>query len=262
MKQLLLVSSALVLTFGIILGVLALQTNRPLALMSEAKDFKPAFCPIDVTFYVNEINDDGQEVPLTIDKHPDIDVLSWSVIDGQNPEAQPIYFNKLPLIEYALQSKALTFTSIPRALDTYQKGDVAFIKLTHQSDLFSIVKHELTACASPTNPDLCSNNEQVQEASSSDLSTIDNITLDCNMTLKAGWVVQRRSSQTNPLLQSTAPSEENCDLNGDGACNTFDLFIVLDDYGKNEKDLLGDMNRDGSVNALDYTLMTSRISRL
>ncbi len=261
MKQLLLVSSALVLTFGIILGVLSLQTNRPLALMSEAKDFKPALCPIDVTLYVNEINDNGQEVPLSIDAHPDINVLSWSVLDGQNPEAQPIYFNKLPLIEYGLQSKALSLTATPRALDTYQKGDVAFIKLTHQSELFTIVKHEITTCSSPTNPNLC-DDQEIQGENINDLSILDNITLDCNMTLNAGWVVQRKSSQTNSLVQSAAPSEENCDLNGDGACNTFDLFIILDDYGKNEKDLLGDMNHDGNVNALDYTLMTSKISRL
>jgi len=260
MKQLLLVSSALVLTFGIILGVLSLQTNRPLALMSEARDFKPALCPINATFYVNEINDSGQEIPLTIDQHPDIDVLSWSILDAQNPEAQPIYFNNLPLIEYSLQSKVLSFASIPRVLDTYQKGDVTFIKLHHQSDLFTIVKHEVATCSSLTNPNLC-NTLDAQDENNNDLSVISNITLDCNMTLNAGWVVQRRS-EDNPLLQSAAPSEENCDLNDDGVCNTFDLFIVLDDYGKSEKDLLGDLNHDGYVNALDYTLMTSRISRL
>jgi hypothetical protein len=52
------------------------------------------------------------------------------------------------------------------------------------------------------------------------------------------------------------------DLNHDNACNTFDLFIVLDTYGEQGPGLVGDLNNDNKVNALDYTLITSQISLL
>lgn len=263
MKQLALVSSVLVLAFGIVLGTVYLKADKPLALLSEAKDVVPPYCPIDLRIYVHEIDKDGQEVPLSIESNADIDVLSWSIVDGQNPVSQPLYFNQLPRVEYTHTSDSLTFTSLPLAEDIYQKGDITFLSLNYQSDLFNIVKQEIATCTSPNNPALCSTLSTTDDSlPTTSLDTINGIKLDCNMRLEAGWVVQRRPSGIDQSVQSAAPSTTECDLNDDGACNTFDLFIVLDSYGKEATDLPGDLNGDSRVNALDYTLMTSKISLL
>ncbi len=264
MKQLVLVSSALFLAFGIVLGTLFLQSDKPLALLSEAKVTTPPYCPINLTLYVHEINKNGEEVPLTIESNLDIDVLQWSITDGQNLISQPLYFNQIPRMEYILRSDTLTFASSPLTQDIYQKGDETFLTLNYQNELFNIVKQEIATCSSPNKPELCSTLGSNEDAAfpTTALDTINGITLDCNMQLEAGWVVQRRPSDINQSSQSAAPSTTECDLNNDGTCNTFDLFIVLDNYGKNGLDLPGDVNGDNKVNALDYTLMTSRISLL
>ncbi len=48
----------------------------------------------------------------------------------------------------------------------------------------------------------------------------------------------------------------NTDLNGDGVTNTSDLVYCIDEYGKSsdsEQDLTCDLNKDKSVNAVDYS---------
>jgi hypothetical protein len=264
MKAITFVSSILFLTFGIIIGVLTLQTDRPFALFSSAQEYKPVYCPINAEIYVYEKDEVGQEIPLSIEKYPDINILAWNVIDGVRPNAQPLYFNELPRMEYLHTADALTFSSLPRSIDVYRKGESTSLKLNYQSDLFAIVKQEINTCSSPTHPHLC-NNATLQDdvTETIDLDTVKNISMDCNMTLKAGWVVERRAGkQADPAARTDSALTTTCDLNHDNACNTFDLFIVLDTYGEQGPGLMGDLNNDNKVNALDYTLLTSQISLL
>jgi len=260
MKPLMLVSSVLGTAFIAVIISLLLQTNTPLTQFSRADTSSTVECPMNTSLYVHEINSEGQEVPFSLDKNPSTDVLAWSISDGLNPSDQPLYFNAIPLLEYNVTSKLLSFSLLPRVIDTYQKGDTTFLTLNYPKETYSIIKQEIETCSSPKHQDLCTSTEDSTELNDS-IETIRNITLDCNMTLHAGWVVQKHPHM-NIQAQSAAPSIDQCDLNGDGACNTFDLFIVLDNYGKEAPNLPGDLNNDNTVNALDYTLMTSRISLL
>lgn len=265
-KHVVLITALIIASCGIILGVLLLYSPRSLSLLSQAAEQKAPLCPINATLYVKELDAQGREIPLSVDNHAAIDVLSWHITDGQNPNAQPLYFNQLPVLHYRLTSKVLTFSSLPRTSDIYQKGDVTFLKLGYQSDLFRVVKKEIFTCSSPKDPNLCTSGMTYDsvDTATNDLDILNGISLDCNMTLEAGWVVQKiLSTEARATSQAMAPpSLSDCDLNNDSACNTFDLFIVIDDYGKEGAKLTGDLNKDGKVNALDYTLLTSSISHL
>ena len=245
-KHVLLLTTFILLAFGVIMGLLVQASDTPLTLLSQASEQKTADCPINATYYIKEIDEKGQEIPLNLDNYPESDPRAWTITDGQNVDV-PLYFNQLPLLRYALDVEAT---------NTNRKGDVTFLKLTYPTDQFRIVKNEILTCASPQNPHLCT---APQAESADELDVIGGITLDCNMTLEAGWVVQKILSVKS---QTIIPLLADCDLNNDGACNTFDLFLVIDDYGKEARQLIGDLNHDGRVNALDYTLLTSSISLL
>lgn len=258
MKPLLLVTSLLFFAFAVTAGALFLRTDAPLSLLSNAQSAAPLNCKLDATLYVRELDSNGLELPLSTNRHPDIDVFAWTIIDTQKPNAQSIFFTALPILEHSIQTNTLAFNPQPRISDVYQNRDKAIFTLNYQKDLFRVVKSEIAECSTPHNKNICGENAVGDNQENFSLESLRPIELMCNMTLKAGWVVQRISPQEN----AASASNIMCDLNGDNACNTFDLFIVLDTYGEKGTDLKGDINTDGTVNALDYTLMTSSISLL
>ncbi|KXK11204.1 MAG: hypothetical protein UZ22_OP11002000408 [Microgenomates bacterium OLB23] len=239
-----------------------MQADTPIALLSEASNTNSAayYCPVDITLYVHEQDTLGQQVPLSLESYPELDLMQWSITTN-NAQSAPLYFNELPLMQYSAKNTFLSLVTDPKQADMFAKKDVAALQLNYQSDLFRVVKQEVVTCASATQQNLCNTQTEDESNNQQQLTTL-SATMDCGMKLVAGWVVEKVATNTSPSSATTATTIVQCDLNSDGACNTFDLFVILDTYGSKGSGLNGDLNNDQAVNALDYTLMTSRISLL
>ena len=80
------------------------------------------------------------------------------------------------------------------------------------------------------------------------------------MNLEVEWVLSQAEPSAGTQTKTDTFVPTQCDLNNDYTCNTYDLFIVIDEYGSKGSDLYGDANGDEKVNALDYDIVISEMT--
>ncbi len=220
-------------------------------------------CTMSVSVYINEMLEDGTEIPLDFTKYEDLDPAKWGFADtiNQPPYANTIItFNHDSLARYDTFVGELAFVPFPKASQIYSNEQTTDLTLFSQ-DMYSVVRREIKKC-SITGSD-------VWECKESDISTdpyvISNVPVTCNMNLEFGWIVKRgESEEVETEVNNSQGFSKNqsikfisTDLNGDGITSATDLSIVITGYGQN--DPLADVNKDGKVNGLDWTLIVEEI---
>lgn len=185
--------------------------------------------------------------------------LIWGFADTINlpPYTETVIpFNAPDTAEYTISSKKNSFAYKPEEYQIYPSDQTISVTAMIDDINFEVVERRIDECsAGESETWRCGSQEDI-----TDMHTISNIDLTCDMNLELGWVVKRRSepgytssqfSETNPIQFSTT------DLNGDGIASAIDLTIIIASYGKTDPS--ADVNKDGKINVIDYQLVSDAI---
>lgn len=218
-------------------------------------------CHINISAYVHEISETGEELPLNFANNPDLNPNEWGFADTLHlPPNQPtiISFNHAENAQYNLFAHELSFVPFPLENEIYRTNSEVSTTLLYDRNLYEIERKEIKRCNSTQNDTW----QCLDTNTTGNLETISGLIVKCNINLEFGWVVQRK--QGDPLEQSftkVKPLGSNPgDINLDQATNLIDLLEVLEAYSACGKDLKADLNNDGCVNSIDYTIVTDNIT--
>ena len=217
-------------------------------------------CPLRINIHVKEATEDGEEILLQMSDVREDDV-QWGFVDALHTstgDRKAISFNHDTYVQYSMYASELSFVPFPEVDEVYEEGSNTFVRFLYNQNNFDILRKEVIRCNSTESEQwLCK--PDLQE----NLDTISGITLKCNMDLDLGWVVLRKSEtvqNTSSFSKNRKAVFKTCDLNDDSACNTIDLLIVLESYGKRGSDTsVADLNNDSRVDALDYTIVFDQV---
>ena len=132
--------------------------------------------------------------------------------------------------------------------------------LAYQESNFDILQREIKRCSVHDNSAwIC------KPDSSQDLQTFTGIPVRCGLDLSLGWIVAKKGTvpqaKKNVSVQfaQTRPADEfiSTDISGDGQTSVIDMSILISAYGGHDPQ--SDINKDGSVNGLDYTLLVDAL---
>ena len=264
----LLLSLLIFITLTLVIGASFLKSGAFLSTLPRAETidnvtentYSLPLCPLNLSVYVNELLGNGKEAALVIDDE-DADVSLWGLSDTRHMVSgsgrAAIAFNRGQLARYAMYASELAFVPFPEADEVYPEGAATNLKLYYDSSQYDVVKKEIKLCTTrETGQWLC------EADTNGNLDIISGIKLGCNMDLDLGWVVKKRriAVQNDATIMNTVPAKfKTCDLNDDSACNTIDLLIVIESYGRRGNNIEGDINNDSRVDALDYTLVIDQL---
>lgn len=256
-------SSVLVLSFLIVIAAAGLviisflTRSESIQLASQASEQEET-CALRANVYINELTEDGSEIPLVFSTSG-TNPLLWGFADTINlpPYTESIIpFNAPDRASYSIDNTVSSFSISPAVHQVYPSDQTISVTTMIDDVNYDIIRRDIKTCSASGNDIwLCG-----RQSADTDLHTITDIQLRCDMDLAFGWVVQRRNEPATPIAQlsDTNPIQFlTSDLNGDGVVSAIDLTIVIDSYGKT--DPIADVNKDGKINVIDYQLIADSI---
>lgn len=251
----------MVTTFAVLIGT-SLSTRA-----QRVNTSPQSLCSMNISAYVKEINENGDEVPLNFASHPELHQSLWGIFDSRRSSSAPIPFNQDSLAQYQVFTTDRSFVPFPDDNEIYDKGELASATLAFERNAYDLVRKEVKKCSTNKSNDwLCSTADAQKDTTLTE--TIPNLRMDCGVQLEFGWVVKPARPYSSSD-QSFAGKQENAktpeainkaaDINGDQAFNTLDLLAVITSYAQRGNELEADVNKDSVVNALDYTIVVHAI---
>ncbi len=253
----------MVTTFAVLIGTSLTTRAQRVATSPQS------LCSMNISAYVKEINDQGEEVPLDFMQHPELHQSLWGIFDSRRSSSAPIPFNQNSLAQYQVFTTDRSFVPFPDDNEIYDKGEFASVTLAFERNTYDLVRKEIKKCSTNKSNDwLCTGTDNKNAATLTE--TVPNLRMDCGVQLEFGWVVrpvptQARSSTeqnfTGQAGNTKTPEAINkaADINGDQTFNTLDLLAVITNYAQRGDDLEADVNHDSVINALDYTIVVHAI---
>ncbi len=218
-------------------------------------------CGMNIDIYVQEQISSGLVVPLDFTRHSELDPLKWGFSDSINqlPYSDPamvIPFTHPTQARYTNFVQELTFVPFPKQSQIYSSEQNVDLTLTYQDSLFDILQREIKRCSVHDDAGwLC------KPDNNQNLETFTGIPVKCSMDLSLGWIVAKKGAapqvrkNINIEFAQTKPAEDfvSTDISGDGQTSVVDMSILISAYGSHDPQ--SDINKDGYVNGLDYTLL-------
>ncbi len=147
-----------------------------------------------------------------------------------------------------------TNLNIATSPDSYGRDHIATVKLYHDNSRIE----KLTCDSRDGNVPACPGEKWQWEGSASsvtDPKVFPGLRVTCDANIKYGWTI-------DPSILSIEGLDiplKKLDLNNDGVINTIDYQGVLDYYAQTGSNLPPDFNSDRAVNAVDLSMIISRI---
>lgn len=253
----------MVTTFAVLIGT-SLSTRAQRITSSPQ-----SLCSMNISAYVREINEEGNEVPLDFNQHPELHQSLWGIFDSRRSSSAPIPFNQNSLAQYQVFTTDRSFVPFPDDNEIYDKGEFASATLAFERNKYNLIRKEIKTCSMNKSQEwLCTEANDKKDTLLTE--TVSNLRMDCGVKLEFGWVVKPINPSSNSSsTQNFATNNNNsdtavainkaADINGDEAFNTLDLLAIIANYAKRGDDIEADVNHDSVVNALDYTIVVHAI---
>ena len=225
--------------------------------------YSAALCPLNTSIYVDEITQDGSEVPFDFSQHKDTDVKEWGFADEIHLLTDPksrIPFNQDSKALYKSTSGELSFINVAGPEDVYPEEKQTYLQLIYDKNAYEIMRKEVKECSRHGSDEWLCLGETTPGTQGDELDTHYGIKLKCNMDLSVGWVIKAKNKPTTDLATSKPVIGLECDINLDNVCNSIDLFDVIEAYGTTGQYSPADINRDFRVDARDYSVVMAYLT--